>query len=511
MKRLNHKENNQNNQRQGKLDCSRALTRITVVLGLTLLGIGLLTGSSSAFLIDHFDEWQQVSISGGGNTAWSTATGPNILGGERDLSVEVVTGTFFSTITVNQMNNSLLAMSQDPDVTGFGLITYDGPDGDALTLDPIGLGGFDMTDGGRYDMVRVLVDFIDLPTTICVDVYSDAFTMSRYALVFPGPVLSSTYFYFKFNDFVSVLGSGADFTNVGAVQIKFDGYTKATDVIIHSIVLVTTGVGDYVWLDENGDGIQDAGEPPVAGVLVTLYDNLHTAVASMTTGIDGGYGFYGLEPGDYYVTFTLPLGYTFTIPTAGMDSELDSDVDPGTGRTEAFTLAGGELDLSWDAGLEWAPTPTPTQTPIPTLTPTPTPSDFACVPRTLGYWKMQCRTGHHENPDPLFAAIAAQSLVFDELASASCRTVQTEVKAMRLKAIRHTLIVWLNLASGKISLDTPVDYAHLTSATTVGAAINEVEWLILTNQDVERAKDISDAVCNGWALACKGDNQSLTK
>ncbi len=38
-------------------------------------------------------------------------------------------------------------------------------------------------------------------------------------------------------------------------------------------------VGDRVWLDTNGDGIQDAGEPGVSNVLVTLYNSSGVAVA----------------------------------------------------------------------------------------------------------------------------------------------------------------------------------------------------------------------------------------
>ena len=29
-------------------------------------------------------------------------------------------------------------------------------------------------------------------------------------------------------------------------------------------------IGDFVWLDTNGDGIQDPGEPGIAGVIVRL-------------------------------------------------------------------------------------------------------------------------------------------------------------------------------------------------------------------------------------------------
>ena len=33
-------------------------------------------------------------------------------------------------------------------------------------------------------------------------------------------------------------------------------------------------VGDFVWYDQNGDGIQNAGEPGIAGVTVNLLDDL---------------------------------------------------------------------------------------------------------------------------------------------------------------------------------------------------------------------------------------------
>ncbi|MCK8496112.1 hypothetical protein M0L20_29870, partial [Spirosoma sp. RP8] len=55
-------------------------------------------------------------------------------------------------------------------------------------------------------------------------------------------------------------------------------------------------LGDYVWVDANKNGIQDAGESPIAGVVVTLYTN---GVASLTTttNASGLYSFTGLTPG----------------------------------------------------------------------------------------------------------------------------------------------------------------------------------------------------------------------
>ncbi|MBK9462535.1 MAG: carboxypeptidase regulatory-like domain-containing protein [Sphingobacteriales bacterium] len=62
-------------------------------------------------------------------------------------------------------------------------------------------------------------------------------------------------------------------------------------------------------MDTNGDGIQDAGEPGVSGVTVTLYDANGDVLATTTTDASGAYSFTNLPPDTYQVGFTLPAGY----------------------------------------------------------------------------------------------------------------------------------------------------------------------------------------------------------
>jgi hypothetical protein len=62
-------------------------------------------------------------------------------------------------------------------------------------------------------------------------------------------------------------------------------------------------LGNYVWRDQDRDGVQDAGEPGIEGVLVTLYDSGGTAIGTTTTNALGYYTFTGLQPGDYSVGF----------------------------------------------------------------------------------------------------------------------------------------------------------------------------------------------------------------
>lgn len=68
-------------------------------------------------------------------------------------------------------------------------------------------------------------------------------------------------------------------------------------------------IGDRVWLDETADGVQDAGEPGIAGVLVELLDEIDAVIGSTVTDPQGIYGFAGLDAGDYSVRFTPPAGY----------------------------------------------------------------------------------------------------------------------------------------------------------------------------------------------------------
>ncbi|KAB7731293.1 DUF11 domain-containing protein [Rudanella paleaurantiibacter] len=110
-------------------------------------------------------------------------------------------------------------------------------------------------------------------------------------------------------------------------------------------------LGDFVWEDLNANGVQDAGEPPISGVTVTLYTN-GSAVATTQTNANGLYSFTGLTPGiGYVVEFGAPAGFTATVANAGSDTGRDSNADPLTGRTASVTLAPGEVNPTIDAGF----------------------------------------------------------------------------------------------------------------------------------------------------------------
>ncbi len=112
-------------------------------------------------------------------------------------------------------------------------------------------------------------------------------------------------------------------------------------------------IGDFVWLDEDRDGIQDPNEDGIPGVMVILQvpaDNNPINLDTTFTDADGFY-FFDVDPGEYKVQFMNPGGLIFTDPDQGTDDALDSDVDPDMGMTGIYTINAGEENLTIDAGL----------------------------------------------------------------------------------------------------------------------------------------------------------------
>ena len=88
-------------------------------------------------------------------------------------------------------------------------------------------------------------------------------------------------------------------------------------------------IGDFVWKDLDGDGVQDDNEPGVGGVTVYLTDCNGTILATEVTSNSGYYLFNNLVEGSYQIYFDisgLPLGCDFTLQNVGADDE-DSDVN----------------------------------------------------------------------------------------------------------------------------------------------------------------------------------------
>ena len=127
-------------------------------------------------------------------------------------------------------------------------------------------------------------------------------------------------------------------------------------------------IGDLVWLDTNGDGLQDpATDPGLEGVVVRLIDGGGTEVARDLTDRDGAYELLAPTAGTYVVEVELPVGYDLTRAHQGFDETLDSDLttpsqprgDVRTVRTDPFRAgddsATQDIELDVDLGLVVVP------------------------------------------------------------------------------------------------------------------------------------------------------------
>jgi choice-of-anchor A domain-containing protein len=149
-------------------------------------------------------------------------------------------------------------------------------------------------------------------------------------------------------------GLSADTYNV--IVTDANGCTKSISVTITEPV--PSSLGNYTFIDNNANGIQDASDLPLDGVLVKLYNANPNgtpngnAIATATTAGGGLYNFPSLCAGNYLIEFGLATGgYNRTIQ-ANNDSKdaTDSDANPTTGFTSLITIAAGDNDLTNDAG-----------------------------------------------------------------------------------------------------------------------------------------------------------------
>lgn len=95
-------------------------------------------------------------------------------------------------------------------------------------------------------------------------------------------------------------------------------------------------IGNRVWKDVDGDGIQDADEPGIAGVVLELVNSAGTVIGTVTTDADGTW-YFSSETGTdatgvKYGVAIEPLGeYKVRLATSGAGNDWDPTANGGAG------------------------------------------------------------------------------------------------------------------------------------------------------------------------------------
>ncbi|HEC2157067.1 hypothetical protein B4W72_01960 [Staphylococcus delphini] len=118
----------------------------------------------------------------------------------------------------------------------------------------------------------------------------------------------------------------------------------------------TYTIGDFVWRDEDHNGVQNEGERGLEGVIITLKTADGTVVGTTTSDENGHYQFSNVQKGKYIVEFAVPEGYEATSQHTTADTTKDSD-----GLIAHIDVT--QDDMTIDAGFfpleNWNPQPEP--------------------------------------------------------------------------------------------------------------------------------------------------------
>lgn len=164
------------------------------------------------------------------------------------------------------------------------------------------------------------------------------------------------------SDGIDTLINGVSVALSQVVTLNFSEVNPTLDLGLFQTDIAS--VGNYVWFDENEDGLQN--EPNtngINGISVYLYNSGGVLQDSTLTQNDlnsnpGFYLFDSIPPADYYIEFDITTGFRYSLAQQGVGGSDSNDSDATAlvgdtlrARTETFTLVANQYDPSWDAGI----------------------------------------------------------------------------------------------------------------------------------------------------------------
>lgn len=116
--------------------------------------------------------------------------------------------------------------------------------------------------------------------------------------------------------------------------------TFASNLFFSQMVSASSIVG-RAWLDVNQNGLDDANEPGLGGIALSLYDYQNTVINWVVTDSTGQYQFNELPASDYIVCVDIDRytsEYKITKYRAGENKNIDNDASPNYGCTIYTTI-----------------------------------------------------------------------------------------------------------------------------------------------------------------------------
>src|SRR5207302_1640239 len=110
-------------------------------------------------------------------------------------------------------------------------------------------------------------------------------------------------------------------------------------------------ISGFVYVDKNSSGTRDTGDPPLAGVSITLQDDGGVTVGTTTTAADDSYHFTGLIAGTYAVFEGATPGYTEASNNVGIvNGAADGTTGPGADELSSIALGAGQGGINYNFG-----------------------------------------------------------------------------------------------------------------------------------------------------------------
>jgi uncharacterized repeat protein (TIGR01451 family) len=213
------------------------------------------------------------------------------------------------TLDANSMNPGILDFAASAGANGIRLLSWDGNDNDATALAATGLGGIDLTNGGQDLGVGLTIGADQANGAVTLRVYSSAVNFSTASAPIPVTLggTASDAVLLRFMNFATGGGTGADFTNVGAIEVLIEG-TAAVDGQLDLVGAL--GPTETIQNFANFEEIDLAVTKSVDNASPNVGANVTFMIAINNVGPDDGT--------NVAVSDTLPAGMTFVSSTSSV-------------------------------------------------------------------------------------------------------------------------------------------------------------------------------------------------